>query len=453
MDLRSTVPILCTLLQGSSSDWAFKTVPQLHSSYGFLNYQQKWPRGKGLGGSAQINYMLHSLGQPQDFNHWREELGLDRWSFADFSPFLEDDDWPLTELDMTEFKLGLYLKRAEMEFRKDGLEVEDVRAKTARFNIQDGRRWSVFEEFIAPIKDHRKLHIMTNTVVSRIALVGKVGEKRAVGVHLAGKKENGFIRARKEIILSAGAVQSPQLLLLSGVGPRRQLAELKVPLHVVNDQVGENLFDHMNVPLYVSINKPISVTKAKMLSPSEVWKYLMKGKGVFSTSAMIGTVTRENSSAGIILFGVGSVDEASLRMVSNLDYDTFQNIFPHHLNSSQEGFVLLSTCYHPKSRGSLFLHSRSIFDHPLIDPQYLSHQADLECLREATQLGVQLVESETFERLGAKIEWPKLTQCSDIDIHGQFDEYLECVFRTVGMTGHHPGGTCSMGKVVDQEMR
>lgn len=454
MDFRSTVPLLCTLLQGSSSDWAFKTVPQLHSSYGFLNYQQKWPRGKGLGGSAQINYMLHSLGQPLDFDrYWRDELGLDRWSFANFSPFLDDEDYPLTELDMTENKLGLYLKRAEMEFRKDGLGMDDVRTKTARFSILDGRRWSVFDEFIAPNKNHRKLHIMTNTVVSRIALVGKVGEKRAVGVHLAGKKENGFIRARKEIILSAGAVQSPQLLLLSGVGPKRELTELKVPLHVVNDQVGKNLFDHMNVPLYVSITKPISLTMGKLLSLTEVWKYLRKGKGLFSTSAMIGTVTRENSSAGLILFGVGSVDEASLRMVSNLDFDTFQNIFPHHLNASQEGFVLLSTCYHPRSRGAVTLHSRSIFDHPSIDPQYLSHPADLQCLREAIKLAVQLVESETFERLGAKIEWPKLTQCSEIDFHGQFDEYLECVLRTVGMTGHHPGGTCAMGRVVDQEMR
>lgn len=458
MGFRSRIPLLCTFVQGTLSDWAFKTVPQPHSSHGFVNYQQKWPRGKGLGGSAQINYMLHSLGRPEDFDYWRDSFGLDRWSYKNFSCHLENvncdavEDQNLSELDLQEARLGYYLKRAEMEFQKDG--VDAVQTNTARFTVRDGKRFSVYDEFIVPLLGHPKLHIMTHTVVSRVVLVGKDdgSEKRAVGVNLANS--NDFIRARREIIVSAGAVQSPQLLLLSGIGPKQELAALKIPHHVQNKHVGHNLFDHMNVPLYVSIDLPISVTQSKVLSLAEVLKYLSGGKGIFSTSAMIGTATKkEKSSAGIILFGVGSVDEASLRKVSNLDYDAFKNVFPLHGNSTQEGFVLLATCYHPKTRGSISLHSRSIHDHPQIDPDYYAHPADIACTKEAIRLAMKLMDSETFERIGARVMWPKLTQCVNIDFQNKFDEYLECVIRTVGMTGHHPGGTCAMGRVVDQELR
>lgn len=461
MGFRSKIPFLCPFLQGTLSDWAFKTVPQPHSSHGFVNYQQKWPRGKGLGGSAQINYMLHTVGKPKDFDTWRDSFGLDQWSYANFSCYLDNlncgkdphealTDLSLSDLDLHEHPLGYYLKRVEMEFRKDG--TDDIQTTTARYTIREGKRWSVYDEFIVPLLGHPKLHIMTHSTVSHLVLVGKdAGAKRAVGVQMANS--NNFIRARKEVILSAGAVQSPQLLLLSGIGPKKELWKLKIQDQVENEYVGKNLFDHMNVPLFVSIDQPLSVTKSKILSVSQVIKYLLGGKGIFSTPAMVGTVTREGSSAGVILFGVGSVDEASLRMVSNLNYDAFKNMFPFHMNSTQEGFVLLSTCYHPKSRGTITLNSRSVHEHPQIDPDYYSHQFDIECTREAIALAVQLMESETFEQIGARIAWPKLTQCVNIDFHSQFDEYLECVIRTIGMTGHHPGGTCAMGKVVDQEFR
>lgn len=460
MGIRSKIPFLCTFIQGTFSDWAFKTVPQPHSSYGFMNYQQKWPRGKGLGGSAQINYMLHAVGQPAEFDNWRDTYGLDSWSYANFSCYLNGENCGnqrhdmsslfLTELDIPEARLGYYLKRAEMEFRKDGL--DKVQANAARFTVKEGKRWSVYDEFIVPLLNHPKLHIMTHTLVSKIVLVGKDGgEKRAIGVELSNKK--GFIRARKEIILSAGAVQSPQILLISGIGPKIELSALKIPHHVENKYVGQNLFDHMNIPLYVTIDSPISVTKSKVLSVSEVTKYLLTGTGIFASSNMIGTATRKGSSAGIILFGVGSVDEASLRQISNLDFDAFKNVFSHHMNTSQEGFVLLPTCYHPKSRGSISLHSRSINEYPQIDPDYFSHPDDIACTKEAIRLAMQLIDSETFEKIGARIAWPRLTQCINIDFQNNFDEYLECLIRTVGMTGHHPGGTCAMGKVVDQEMR
>lgn len=460
MGFRSKVPFLCPFLQGTLFDWEFRTVPQPHCSHGFVNYQQKWPRGKGMGGSGQINYMLHSVGRPTDFDYWSKEFGLDRWGYANFSCYLENvncergvrdstTDPILSELDSQE-PLGYYLKRVESEIRRDGRNV--IQTNTARFTIRDGKRWSTYDEFILPLLNHPKLHIMSHTVASRIVLVGKDGgEKRAVGVSLA--KSRAFIRSRREVIVSAGAVQSPQLLLLSGIGPRKDLAALKVTHHVENLHVGQNLFDHMNVPLYVAIDSPISVTKAKILSVSEALKYLVSGKGIFSTSAMIGTAARRNSSAGLILFGVGSVDETSLRMISNLDYDAFKNMFPFHTNSTQEGFVLLPTCYHPKSRGSIVLHSVSIHDHPQIDPDYFSHPADVECTKEAMRLAIQIIDSETFERIGARITWPKLTQCVNIDFQNNFDQYLECVIRTIAMTGHHPGGTCAMGKVVDQELR
>lgn len=461
--LTSVIPFMCTLLQGTPVDWNFKTEQQTHSSFGLINHQQNCPRGKGLGGSGQMNYMLHSMGQPLDFDSWANDYGLHSWDYKNFSCYLKDGtdntcdplldiNWETTDLNIQENKLGFYFMRSELELLEKYN--EKVQFTVARFTIKEGRRWSSYNEYLLPVLERTNLHVMMNSLVSSVLLVGNgTSLKKAIGV----KMVNGdFIRARKEVIISSGAIQTPQILKLSGIGPQEELRAIKIPIHVDNPYVGENLFDHANSPLYVSIDHPISVTKSKVLRISELLSYTLFSKGIFANPAMIGTGTIANSSSGLLIFGVGSVDEASLRMVSNYDYETFSKLFPYHFNSSQEGFVLISTCYHPKSRGTIKLGTNTILTQPKIDPQYFANPFDVQCTIEAMRLGIAMIKTESFQKIGAKIIWPKLKRCQEYetrDNEEKSDSYLECLIRTSALTGHHAMGTAAMGKVVNEQLQ
>lgn len=218
--------------------------------------------------------------------------------------------------------------------------------------------------------------------------------------------------------------------------------------------VGKNLHGHFNTPMFVSIDPPLSVTADKIQSFSEIWKYLKNGEGFLSYLPMMG-VAHTNENIAFILFGMGSTDEAALRAIANFKPETFRSLFPLYHNSSQEGFVFLSSCLQPKSRGTITLASNNHQTHPKINPNYLSQYDDIKCLQKAIRLSKEIIESPPFKKLNAKIHWPKLNQCELFDLLS--DEYLECWIRVGSLTGYHPGGTCKMGNddssVVNENLR
>lgn len=139
---------------------------------------------------------------------------------------------------------------------------------------------------------------------------------------------------------------------------------------------------------------------------------------------------------------------------------TFRSIFPLFDNSSQEGVVLLCACHHPKSRGTVSLKNRNPKTPPLIDPNYLREKDDIDCMIHSIRLAIRLVQSEVFKSLKPKIYWPRLRHCTnfgptekDIRDNSPSDRYLECLLRSSSITSHHPGGTCTMGSVVDDRLR
>lgn len=282
--------------------------------------------------------------------------------------------------------------------------------------------------------------------------------------HERDLKKTKTIRTTKEIIISAGAINSPQILKLSGIGPRHELINQEIEIIHDSPLVGRNLFDHINAPLFVSIKEPESATRNKIVSISEWYKYFRYGKGVLSNPAVAGFATSTIKHHGVALFGMGSVDESALRAIANYKPNIFRTLFPLYLNASQEGFILLNTCYKPMSRGSIQLKSNHISTPPLINPNYLSQRQDVKCIQNAIRLSVKLLQTNAFRKIGVRIHWPKLKACSkfgptsnDYLTNNPSDEYLECVIRYGGLTAHHPGGTCAMGNyntnVLDQYLR
>ncbi|KAF7399769.1 hypothetical protein HZH68_008361 [Vespula germanica] len=279
---------------------------------------------------------------------------------------------------------------------------------------------------------------------------------RAVGVNvLYNNASRGKINARKEVILCAGTVNTVQLLLLSGIGPRKDLN--KYQIRTVSDlpEVGKNLFDHMNVPVYVNLKAPVSLTLKKMQSIQEVAKYLLFGTGSLSSNRVLATARVNNS--GIILFGMASTDEKLLKDIANYQTETFRSLFPAYNDTAHEGFLYLATCLRPKSRGNVTLKSRSIFDQPKIDPAYLQNDYDVRCTHEAINLAVETLNSPKFREFGARVHFPDFEECRHFRQDYRDQDYSECVMRIAGVTSHHPCGTCRMGtddnSVVDEKLR
>uniref|UniRef100_A0A336LIB5 CSON001339 protein n=1 Tax=Culicoides sonorensis TaxID=179676 RepID=A0A336LIB5_CULSO len=482
-NLLSKIPIASISLQGNErTDWKFKTVPQQWSSKGFINQQQKWPRGKGIGGSAQINYMLHFGGVRKDFDEL-ELYGGQNWSFQKLKKFLsmpldyEPDQMcykiegqnfcsetpneffkisfreiPITKIDPIKSKLT----EAFLESANDLS--QSVRFKASEYYTKNGYRHSTYHTYLKPSFYHTNLQILTETIAMKIIFDNG---NNATGVLVSRDYENPFeIKANKEILLCTGAVQTPQLLKVSGIGPKNELESHNIKVIAINYFVGKNLYDHFNMPLFVTVNSSLTVNLKKLLSLDSILEYIQNGTGVYSNMAIYGQGSALNRNYGMLLFAMGSADEKVLRDVSNLNSETFKKFFPFHYNHSEEGFVALSTCHKPKSRGQISISGNSIYDEPLIDPRYLESHEDVKCMLDAVKLSFEVVQSRALQKLGAKIHWPLINECITTENlkHDMLpsDEYLECVLRYGALTAHHPGGSCSFGlneSAVDETLR
>jgi choline dehydrogenase len=459
----SIVPIMSTLMQGTDMDWHFKSTRQLYSSRGLRSEQQKLPRGRGLGGSHQLNYLLHSNGIQQDFDEWLK-VGAKNWTYENLKCFItrhkndtdtghcnSADRRAARNLHITSLKQhDSLLSNAFINAYSELNSQTSVTMNLAQFTTKNGKRHTVFHEYLRRAYRHKNLFIMIHATVERIEFNEN---KEAISVIIRTKSQVATVNVRKEVLLCAGAFNTPHILLRSGIGDARDLKSASIDLIHHAPSVGTNLFDHMNFPLFVSINETASVTKNKILSASEIYRYIVDGQGMLSTTAVVGSARERDY--GMILFGMGSADERTLKDVANYKTDTFRAFFPLFGNASQEGFVALSTCLMPKSRGSVRLHEN--FDNLLIDPAYLKDEYDMECMRNAVKLTLKIVNSRAFQMLDARVHWPQVNACQNFgpfeaENYYPSDMYLECLIRHAGVTAHHPGGTCSIASVVDDNL-
>ncbi|XP_066585401.1 neither inactivation nor afterpotential protein G-like isoform X2 [Prorops nasuta] len=361
----SAIPLAAPLLQGSEVDWNYKTESQLYSSRGLQDRKQSLPRGKGLGGSGQMNYLVHSFGKPEDYKNWPKG-----WSHADLAPYFSRvSDSMKATLTSTEEYLVKAFAAAEST-----LGSANVTLQRAASTFSNGVRWSTYHAYLQKAWNRRNLHISMETLATKI----ETKDSRATGVELMFKNgSRGRIGVNRDVILCAGAFNTPQLLLISGIGPAEELEKHQIAVVKNITEVGKNLFDHFNVPIFANLIAPVSITLKKMQSFRQLFNYIVLGTGLWATNAVMG-LARDNDS-GVILFGMGSTDENLLRKLANIHTETYRSMFPSYNDSAYEGFLYLASCLKPKSRGTVKLRSRDIRDSPIIDPAYLQHPYDVSC--------------------------------------------------------------------------
>ena len=426
------------------TDWCYKTVPEAGLNGRAINY----PRGKVLGGSSSINAMLYLRGQARDYNEWAQLTGDSGWSWQNVLPtFMQvEDSWRGPDEKHGEGgELHVDTPRTNWEildaFRdaavENGVPLTDDFNRgdnegVSRFEVtqKDGMRWSAAKGFLRPAMERPNLTVITGALVHKLRLAGK----RVLGVEYSRDKrsrEVSFAEARRETILSAGAIGSPQILQLSGIGPAALLQKHGIPL--VHDlPVGENLQDHLQLRLAFKIQG--APTLNVML---DSWWGKIK-IGLEYALHRTGPMTMPPSQTGAFVKSDPSQRTANLEYhLQPISLDRF-GVPPHKFPA-----FTASVCnLRPTSRGHVSITSADPRAYPAIAPNYLSTDEDRKVAIDAIRLTRRIVTtSEALKKYHPEEFMPGPAFETD-------DELIKAA-GDIGTTIFHPVGTCKMGRAND----
>ncbi|MGH3827220.1 MAG: GMC family oxidoreductase, partial [Pseudonocardiaceae bacterium] len=409
------VPVLFPRNFGSEVDWGFETVPQ----YGLNGRTVPYPRGKTLGGSSSINAQLWTLGHRADYDSWAAE-GCVGWGYADVLPYFEKVESERIRLAGIRYPSPVTpdfitacarVGHAPVGARQEGYTL-------ARATHRDGLRWSASDAYLGPAQGRRNLSVLAGRLARGLMWEGA----RAVGVELETDEGVEQVRADREVILAAGAVGSPHLLMLSGVGPGAHLAAHGIQVVVDAPGVGRNLSDHLHVPLAFAA-RGFESPRVEA-GPEEIQRYLQDRTGPLNSNlceALVFLRTREE------------LDSPDVEVVLVL------TPYGEHETSAQHGLALGVILLRPQSRGSVTLRTANPHDAPLIDPGFLSdtHGADLA----TTVAGVRKAQDILGQSVLSKWLGEPLTPGA---VSTQTADIIEYIRRT-GLSIFHPVSTCRMG--------
>ncbi|XP_064487043.1 glucose dehydrogenase [FAD, quinone]-like isoform X2 [Ornithodoros turicata] len=467
------IPLIAATLQKSDLDWQYRTVPQTASCFGLREQRSNWPRGKVLGGSSVLNYMLYVRGSPHDYNKWERE-GAEGWAWKDVFPyFLKSED--NTDPDIPDngyHSRGGYLTVSRSPYSTPlaeafleagehmGYQRADINgAQITGFMIphatlRNGARCSTRKAFLDPVLNRTNLHFSLFSHATRI-IIGKDKIAKAVQFDRFGVAHTVY--AKKEIILSAGSINSAQLLMLSGIGPRSHLEHLGVSV-VADLPVGSNLQDHI-FPGGVNflLDEPVSVLQSRIFTPSEVAKYFTKGEGALTLPGGVeglGFVKTKYANQSMdwpdveIHFASGSPASdggETFKQAHGMTDTLWRTTFQPHI--AKDSMALYPVLLRPKSKGYIRLASRDPYAHPIIDPKYLTHPQDILTMVESMKISIRLAHMPPFKKFGVRIWDTPIPGCERYPLMS--DEQLACIARTYTSTLYHPVGTCKMGNVSD----
>ena len=415
------------------------------------NRQLHCPRGRVLGGSSSINAMCFVRGNSLDFDKWAESTGFDDWSYDQCLPYFKKLE--TFSKGESRFRGGSGpVSVITPEFSNPLCEVFTDAVKESGYNwnpdvngecqdgfgpmdqtIRNGQRESAATAYLDPIRSRKNLHIVCNRTVSRIVLEGD----QATGVEIFSDENFRYIRSRREIILSAGAIDSPKLLMLSGIGPAEHLLDTGIDPVLDLAGVGRNLQDHVNVNVKYACEQPVSYTRLlephrKMLVGLQ-WLLTRKGPGATNHFEIAGYVKSQ--------IGIDRPDLQLLFIPLLVDDDGRAPKQPH-------GFQVALSLLRSNSRGSVELKSANPCDPPSILFNYLESSRDYVALRKGIETTREIFGANAFSPfLGYEIAPGKPTS------EGKLDAFIKQTLRST----KHPCGTCRMGQddesVVDHQCR
>ena len=429
-------------------DWNYDSVPQVHMN----NRPMFQPRGKTLGGCSSINAMIYIRGHKSDYDTWAD-LGNKGWSYKEVLPYFKrfeanerlSDTYHGTEgeLNISDHQTRNILSEKLVEAAQQAGYAYNDDFNGARqegfgyyqLTVKDGKRWSAVEAFLKPVQSRQNLHIITHALTHKVL----IENKKACGVlyEKGGKLQE--VKAGREVILTAGAFNSPQLLMLSGIGNAQKLKSLDVPVVADLPGVGKNLQDHLVGGLIMNCNQNITLDRVEDFPAILVnlWKLMVNKKGPFTSNV---------AEAG------GFVRTQKDLPAPDLQFHFAPSYFVRHgaeNPKSGNGYSLGATLLAPESRGEVRLASSDPRDKILIDPNYLSAERDMQTMVKGYHIARKIFDQPAFDPYRGSHFLPDEALDDDTDIKGFVREWVETLY--------HPVGTCKMGSddmaVVDDQRR
>ena len=428
------IPLECTQLPGTEIDWGYFSEPEP-----YLNDRQIFcPRGKVLGGSSAINFLLYTRGNHDDYDRW-QELGNSGWSDRDLRHYFKKSERQQRgaseyhgvdgELSVTDILDPALISQRFIDAavalgydrNPDFNGAKQEGAGYFQFTVKDGKRHSAAAAFLLPILDRPNLTTITGALVTRLLFE----DTRTVGVEYLQEGTLHQARVNSEVILSAGGFDSPKLLMLSGIGDKKHLETLNIPVVVDLPGVGQNLQDQILVPVFHEATQDLQT---------------------------------KTTSNGIAEAGLFMHSKHNLETAPDLELVFGPSLLsPPGDPNSRLGFSGVVVLNHPDNIGSVSLRSRSgggasspdPQDTPMIRLNYLQNRSDVQKLIEGIKLMRELFNSSAFDEFRGREVLPGDEITSD--------EALEAYIRQTCTTVYHPVGTCKMGvdpmAVVDPELR
>ncbi|HUZ23138.1 MAG TPA: GMC family oxidoreductase N-terminal domain-containing protein [Streptosporangiaceae bacterium] len=426
------IPAALNLLFKSTYDWDYQTIPQQRAA----DRSIYWPRGRVLGGSSSMNAMIYIRGSRYDYDTWRDEYGCDGWGYTDLLPyFLRAENnsrgesayhgasGPLSVQDLR-YKSSLtaaFVASAQScgvaandDFngqRQDGVGYYQVTQR-------GGRRWSAADAYLHPAAGRPNLTIATDALATAVEIEGG----RAVGVRYLQRGTEMFATAEAEVILAAGAIGTPQLLMLSGIGPADHLRGHDIPVMADSPGVGANLSDHPVVTAMWSTPKSRGLWEKS--GPASLARWQLTHSGPLATSV---------AEAGGFSRTAPDLPAPDIQWhVLPVPYQNFGLTDP-----AIRALSVLITLVSVGSRGRIRLRSSDPRHKPAIDPAYLSDMGDLDPLLRA----IELVREFAAAKPMSKICKSELAPGDDVRTEGELIEWIRREITTI----YHPVGTCAMG--------
>ncbi|GAB6024793.1 hypothetical protein CHUAL_009915 [Chamberlinius hualienensis] len=434
--------------------------------------QANFPQGKALGGGSAINDMMYVRANKRDFDEW-ESLGIQSWSWNDVLPYYlksEGTTIPWQTNDTTYHNVNGPVTLTEAPYRTQslsrfmdscvelGLPVTDtnginqIGVSPISFTMKNGVRFSTVKAYINPAKKYPNLFISTNSEVYKVIFDNT---KKAVGVELKKNGRKYVMKASKEVILSAGAVGTPKLLMLSGVGSASHLQQLNIPVVVDSPGVGQHLQDHVGCGHMIwKVNCSdctYDVNQAMSLPSIFSWLLFRNGpitlafanEGIAFLKSELANLTdsRPDIELQFVSANVASQPEETAKLLG-ISLPTLQKYYSS-FSQAKGAFSIYPFLQHPKSVGSLKLQSSDYSQPTIIDFNYLNNSDDIKTLVEGVKAAYKIGNSVAFKSYDATFISTAYPGCENV---AQFsDEYWECTCRHYTLATYHPVGSCKMG--------
>ncbi|XP_060534102.1 glucose dehydrogenase [FAD, quinone]-like isoform X2 [Cylas formicarius] len=462
----SDVPVLLFNLQGTNEDWKYLTEKSTSSCMGYVNGQCRWSRGKALGGSSSINAMIYIRGNKGDYDSWAD-MGNYGWEYANVEKLFRkienyegkhdgivqygkngyqpiswyDNNQPITQSLMEGANILGYPTLTEEDC------LNPLGYFQSTITIQNGVRANAAKGFLGRVKDRSNLYVAINALVTKIQIDPFSKNATAVELQIGLKKLH--LKVKKEVVLSAGALNTPQVLMLSGIG------------------IGLNLQDHLCVPIYVQLDQTALQPRDAAGMVDDLYEYFMYRKGVAGTISLTnlqGFINTKNDSRypNIQLLHVlhQAGDEFTLPTILNVvGYPPDSIREQLELNKLHPTIHFLLVLLKPKSRGKILLQNQNPREPPLFHSGYLTdpNGEDLETMVESVRFVQKLIQTEPMQKHNAKLHGLTLPNCQGLEFDS--DDYWRCYIRNLATTTYHQAGTAKMGpssyreSVVDPTLR